>query len=368
MSVRFWDYRPEYSGLREDILKVVDDVFKSGSLIMGERVRAFEMAWAEYSGVSHGVGVNSGTDALFLALKALDIGSGEEVVTVANTAIPTVSAIESTGARARFVDTHPETYLMDPAKLEAAIGPQTRCILPVHLYGQCADMNAINAIARAHGLPVLEDCAQSHGSTQNGRTAGSMGIVGAFSFYPTKILGAYGDAGMVVTSHGEIAEKVRRLRTYGTSDANNATEHGYNSRLDEVQAAILSVKLLLLEDWITERRRLAGVYSERLSGLPLDLPVIADGNQHVYYAYVVRHPERDRLIERLDGEGVQVNISYPYPISLMEGYGHLGYGEGDLPESERACAEVFSLPLYPGLTPEDQGVVCSALKKALRGI
>ena len=362
MSVRFWDYRPEYSELREEILQAVDDVFSSGWLILGERVRAFETDWAQYSGVAHGIGVNSGTDALFLALKALDVGPGDEVITVSNTAIPTVSAIESTGARTRFVDTDPDTFLMDPAKLEDVIGPKTRCILPVHLYGQCADMDAINAVARSHELPVLEDCAQCHGAVQKDRSAGSMGVMGAFSFYPTKVLGAYGDAGMVVSGDGELAEKVCRLRAYGISDANNATEHGYNSRLDEVQAAILSVKLPLLQGWITERQRLAGVYSERLSGLPLGLPVVAEGNQHVYYAYVVRHPERARLIERLDGEGIQVNISYPHPISLMAGYRHLGYGEGDLPETERACSEVFSLPLYPGLTPEDQDAVCTTLR------
>ena len=368
MSVRFWDYRPEYSGLREDILKAVDDVFGSGWLILGERVRAFEAAWAEYSGAAHGVGVNSGTDALFLALRAMDIGPGDDVVTVANTAIPTVSAIESTGARARFVDTDPDTFLMDPAKLEAVLGPKARCILPVHLYGQCADMDAINTIARAKDILVLEDCAQCHGATQKDSTAGSMGIAGAFSFYPTKVLGAYGDAGMVVSNDGKLAEKIRRLRAYGIRDNQNAAEHGYNSRLDEVQAAILSVKLSHLADWITERRRLAAVYSERLAGLPIGLPVVAEGNQHVYYAYVVRHPDRARLIERLDAEGIQVNISYPHPVSLMDGYRHLGYGEGDLPETERACREVFSLPLYPGLSPEDQDAVCCALRKALDGI
>ena len=368
MSVRFWDYRSEYSRYRDEILKAVDDVFGSGWLILGERVRAFEAAWAEYSGVAHGIGVNSGTDALFLALRALGVGPGDDVVTVANTAIPTVSAIESTGARARFVDTDPDTLLMDPAKLEAVLGPMTRCILPVHLYGQCADMDAINAIAQAKKIPVLEDCAQCHGATQKGRTAGSMGTAGAYSFYPTKVLGAYGDAGMVVCNDGELADKIRRLRTYGISENQNAAEHGYNSRLDEVQATILSVKLAHLEGCIVERRRLAGVYSERLAELPLRLPALADGNEHVYYAYVVRYPERARLIERLDADGIQVNISYPHPLSLMEGYRHLGYDEGDLPETENACHEVFSLPLYPGLTPEDQDAVCNALEKALDGI
>jgi aminotransferase EvaB len=368
VSVRFWDYRTEYSGLRDEIRQAVDDVFGSGWLILGERVRAFEAAWAENCGVAFGVGVNSGTDALFLALKALGVGPGDEVVTVANTAIPTVSAIESTGARTRFVDIDPATFLMDPAKLEPVLNANTRCILPVHLYGQCADMEAINAIAVAKDIAVLEDCAQCHGATQQGSPAGSLGAAAAFSFYPTKVLGAYGDAGMVVSNDAGLANKVRRLRTYGIDDDNNAAEHGYNSRLDEIQAAILSVKLPHLPGWIAERQRLAGVYSKRLAGTALGLPAVADGNEHVYYAYVVRHPERERMIAALDAESIQVNISYAHPISLMPGYRHLGYGEGDLPESERACAEVFSLPLYPGLTPQDQDTVCHALEKALKEV
>lgn len=368
MSVKFWDFKPEYSEIRNEILQAVDEVFKSGWLILGERVITFENAWAKYSGVAHGVGVNSGTDALFLALKALGIGPGDEVITVANTAIPTVSAIESTGALTRFVDTEPDTYLMDPNKIEAVIGPKTRCILPVHLYGQCANMDAINFIARKHELPILEDCAQSHGATQNGSKAGSMGSASAFSFYPTKVLGAYGDAGMVLSGSDKLAEKVRRLRAYGISDSYISDEHGYNSRLDEVQAAILSTKLPLLEGWIKERQRLAGVYSKFLSGLSLGLPAVAKGNQHVYYAYVVRHPKRTRFIEMLSGEGIQVNITYPHPISLMAGYQHLGYKAGDLPETERACKEVFSLPLYPGLTAENQEKVCMALKDITNNI
>ena len=362
MSVKFWDLEPEYSEIRNEIIQAVDEAFKSGWLILGERVINFEDAWAKYSGVAHGVGVNSGTDALFLALKALGIGPGDEVITVANTAIPTVSAIESTGAKTRFVDTEPDTYLMDPNKIEAIIGPNTRCILPVHLYGQCVNMEAINFIAKKHELPVLEDCAQSHGAVQNGFTAGSMGTASAFSFYPTKVLGAYGDAGMVLSGSDKLTEKVRRLRAYGISDNYISDEHGYNSRLDEVQAAILSVKLPLLEGWIKERQRLAEVYSKHLSDLSLRLPVVAKGNQHVYYAYVVRHPKRMRIIEKLRSEDIQVNITYPHPISLMAGYQHLGYKVGDLPETERACKEVFSLPLYPGLTAENQEKVCIALK------
>ena len=362
MSVQFWSYQSEYSEIRDEILQVADDVFKSGWLILGERVLAFEVAWAKYSGVTHGVGVNSGTDALFLALKALGVGSGDEVITVANTAIPTVSAIESTGAITKFVDIEPDTYLMDPKKVESVIGPKTRCIIPVHLYGQCADMDVINDIAREHKLTVLEDCAQSHGAKMNGKIAGSLGAASAFSFYPTKVLGAYGDAGMVLSCDNDIAEKVRRLRAYGINETNNASEHGYNSRLDELQAAILSIKLPFLDGWIAERQRLADVYSKCLTGIPISLPFVAKGNQHVYYAYVVRHPKRAQIIKRLESEGIQVNVTYPHPISLMEGYKHLDYKVGDLPETERACNEVFSLPLYPGLTEEDQDEVCRVLR------
>ena len=363
MSIKFLDIRAEYSEIRNEVLQAVDEVFKSGWLILGERVTTFEDAWAKYSGVAYGVGVNSGTDALFLALKALDVGPGDEVITVAHTAIPTVSAIESTGAITRFVDTDPDTYLMDPNKIESVIGPKTRCILPVHLYGQCANMDAIKAIAKTYEIPVLEDCAQSHGAIQNGCKAGSMGAAGAFSFYPTKVLGAYGDAGMVLSACSSLIEKIRRLRAYGISDTYFADEHGYNSRLDEIQAAILLVKLPFLSDWIKERQRLASVYLNYLSELPLGLPIVANGNQHVYYAFVVRHPKRAHFIKRLSAEGIQVNVTYPYPISLMAGYKHLGYKEGDLPETERACNEVFSLPLYPGLRAEDQEKICIALRK-----
>ena len=249
-----WDYRAEYEEERADILAAVDEVMRSGRLILGPSVRSLEQELAAYAGVRHGVGVNSGTDALTLALRALGIQAGDEVITTSNTAIPTVSAIVSAGATPRFVDIEADTYLMDVARLEAAITARTRCILPVYLFGQCADMDTVQAVAGRHGVPILEDCAQSTGAEYLGRRAGSMSRVAAFSFYPTKILGAYGDGGMVLTSDDALAARLRRLRVYGTDKTYYAEEHGYNSRLDEIQAEILRRKLRRIDRYIEDAK------------------------------------------------------------------------------------------------------------------
>ncbi|MGA9762564.1 MAG: DegT/DnrJ/EryC1/StrS family aminotransferase [Gaiellaceae bacterium] len=365
MPIRVWDYLEEYADERDEILAAVDQVFSSGRLILGESVQRFEAAFSSYCGVRHGVGVDNGTNAIFLALKALDIGAGDEVLTVSNTAVPTVSAIVSAGATPRFVDIDPSTYLIDPSRIEPAITPQTRCILPVHLYGQCADMDALQAIASKHGLAVVEDCAQSHGATNRGHRAGSMSDAAAFSFYPTKPLGAYGDGGMVVTSRDDVDKSLRRLRFYGMDDVYYAEEHGYNSRLDEVQAEILYRRLSRLDGYIAARRRLAARYHELLADLPLVLPVTGEGNEHVYYLFVVRCEERDRVIAKLKERDIHLNVSYPWPIHTMRGYAYLGYSAGDLPESERAASEVLSLPMYPTLADEDQLRVCEALTDVL---
>lgn len=365
MRIPVWDYRREYEQYRDGILASVDKVFRSGRLILGESVQNFERTFSTYCGVAHGVGVNSGTDALFLALKALGIRDGDEVITVANTAVPTVSAIVSAGGVPRFVDTDPETYLMDVSKLENALTPNTKCILPVHLYGQCVNMDSVMAFAQEHGLKVLEDCAQSAGSVYKGRKAGSLGDAAAFSFYPTKTLGGYGDGGMVLTGDQALADKVRRLRMYGMENNYYSEEHGYNSRLDEVQAEILSFKLGYLDKFIARRRQLAANYDRRLRGSGLVLPIEARENFHVYYVYVVRHPDRDRHIEALKRRDIIVNISYPWPISIMRGYAGLGYKEGDLPVSEAASSQIFSLPMYPTLTDEEQETVCQALEEIL---
>jgi len=359
--INVWGYLAEYEVERDEILAAIEGVLRSGRLILGEQVRRFETEFAGYCGVGYGVGVNSGTDALFLALKALGIGPGDEVVTVANTAVPTVSAIAATGARPRFVDVDPATYLMDADQLEAAITARTRCILPVHLYGQCVDMERVRQVAQTHGLHVLEDCAQSHGATQNGVKAGAMSDLAAFSFYPTKVLGGYGDGGMVITDDERLADKLRRLRFYGMRERYYAEEDGYNSRLDELHAAILLGKLAHIDAYLARRRALAAHYDRRLAGSTLVLPQVGPGNAHAYYLYVCRHPRRDAIITQLKERGISVNVSYPWPIHTMTAYRHLGYQEGDLPVTERAAQEIFSLPMYPSLSDEEQETVIEAL-------
>ena len=366
MPIQVWDYRLEYEIEREEIAEAMEAVFRSGRLILGEHVRQFEEHFAAYCGVKYGVGVNSGTDALFLGLKALDVGPDDEVITVSNTAVPTVSAIGATGATPRFVDIDPSTYLMDVDQLEAAVTPRTKCILPVHLFGQCVRMEAVNAVAQRHGLRVLEDCAQSHGAQRNGARAGSMSDVSAFSFYPTKILGGYGDGGMVITNDEAIAARLKRLRMYGMEAQYYSEEPGYNSRLDELHAAILLTKLPKLGDYIARRRMLASRYDAALADTTLTLPAEDAGNTHAYYLYVCRHPQRDAIIEELKKRDVVVNVSYPWPIHTMRGYEYLGYHEGDFPRTEAAAREIFSLPMYPSLTDSDQERVVAAVHEVMR--
>lgn len=366
MPIKVWDYIKEYESEREDIFEGIEKVFRSGRLILGESVKNFEMAFASYCGVKHGVGVDNGTNAIFLSLKALGIGPGDEVITVSNTAVPTVAAIVATGATPRFVDIVPETYLMDVTKLESVITEKTKCILPVHLFGQCVDMDPLLEIAKRYNLYVVEDCAQSHGAIYKGsRKAGSMSDLAGFSFYPTKILGGYGDGGMVITNSDELDAKLRRLRFYGMKDVYYSEEMGYNSRLDEIHAEILLRKLKRLDQYIAKRQALAERYTKILKSTSLTLPVTSNGNTHVYYLYVCRHPKRDYIIEELAKREIFVNISYPWPIHIMRGFQFLGYREGDFPETELAAKEIFSLPMYPSLSYEEQDKVCLALGEIL---
>ncbi len=361
MKIKVWDYLKEYENEKHEIHAAIDKVLSSGRLILGDSVRNFEKAFAGYCGVKFGVGVNSGTDALFLALKALDIGMGDEVITVANTAVPTVSAIVSTGAIPRFVDIDPETYLMDTTLLEEVITEKTKCILPVHLYGQCVDMDSLNDIADTHGLKVIEDCAQSHGASFNGKKAGSMSDLAAFSFYPTKVLGGYGDGGMIITSNNDLYEKLRRLRYYGMEKTYYSVEHGYNSRLDELHAEILLCKLSHLDEYIAHRQEIARMYDQSLAAAGLSLPKTMPGNDHVYHLYVCRHSNRDNIISELRARDVFVNINYPCPIHTMSGYQYLQYKNGDLPHTEMAANEIFNLPMYPSLADDEQKTVIDAL-------
>jgi dTDP-3-amino-2,3,6-trideoxy-4-keto-D-glucose/dTDP-3-amino-3,4,6-trideoxy-alpha-D-glucose/dTDP-2,6-dideoxy-D-kanosamine transaminase len=365
MAINVWSYLREYENERADILAAVDRVFSSGTLVLGESVRRFESDFAAWCGVRSGVGVDNGTNAVSLALRAVGVKGGDDVVTVSNTAAPTVIAINSIGARARFVDIDPKSYLMDVQKLEEAITPRTTCIVPVHLFGQCVDMDVVLEVARRKGLRVVEDCAQSHGARYRGRPAGSMSDAAAFSFYPTKVLGAYGDGGMVITNDAELERRLRRLRYYGMEDRYYVVDEGFNSRLDEVQAAILSTKLARVGQYVERRRALAALYRKRLAGVDIRLPVERDGNEHVYYVYVARHPKRDAILERLRERQINLNVSYRWPVHTMTGFAHLGYKMGDLPHTEAAAEEIFSLPMFPSLTDEEHGVVCGALSEVI---
>ncbi len=365
MTIKVWDYVEEYNEDKDKILKIVDEVFSSGWLILGDAVKSFEEAFAVYCSTKYGIGVDNATNGLFLALKALGIGKGDEVISVSNTAVPTISAIVSSGATPVFADIDDNTYQLDTSLLEVMISPVTKCILPVHLYGQCVDMDPIIQFAKNHSLYIVEDCSQAHGATYKGRRAGSMSDLSVFSFYPTKPLGAFGDGGMVLTSNMDLRDKMKRLRFYGMEKTYYAEEHGYNSRLDEVHAAILNKKLTKLDLNNEKRRVLAKRYDKILATTSLKLPVKSIFNEHVYYLYVVRHKMRDYIIDELKKKNILVNISYPWPIHTMRGYSHLGYSHGDLPNTENAAKEIFSLPMYPSLSFDQQDSVCSALSEIL---
>ncbi|CAM5447698.1 L-lysine 2-aminotransferase OS=Streptomyces tendae OX=1932 GN=nikC PE=3 SV=1 [Streptomyces tendae] len=369
MTTLVWDYLQEYENERADILDAVETVFSSGRLVLGDSVRGFEQEFAAYHGAGHCVGVDNGTNAIKLALQSLGVGPGDEVVTVSNTAAPTVVAIDSVGATPVFVDVDPDTYLMDTDQVAAALTPRTRCLLPVHLYGQCVDLAPLERLAAEHGLLVVEDCAQAHGARRDGRLAGTTGDAAAFSFYPTKVLGAYGDGGAVLTSRDDAHRALRRLRYYGMEERYYVVgTPGHNSRLDEVQAEILRRKLRRLDDYVAGRRAVARRYEEGLAGTDLVLPRTAAGNEHVYYVYTVRHPRRDDIIEALRKYDIELNISYPWPVHTMTGFAHLGYRQGSLPVTEELAGQIFSLPMYPALAPDVQDKVISVLRDVLAGL
>lgn len=368
MSIKVWDYLQEFESEKNEIMNSIDEVLKSGYLILGEKVRRFEESFSAYCNIKFGVGVGNGTDAIFLGLKSINIGPGDEVITVSNTAVPTVSAITATGAKPVFADVEPDSFLIDTEKIERLITSRTKCILPVHLFGQCADMNRINEIALKNNLFVLEDCAQSHGAEFEGKKAGSMSHLAAFSFYPTKILGGYGDGGMVITDNPELYQKLRRLRFYGMEKTYYSLEQGYNSRLDELHASVLLGKLNHLDEYIARRRQLARNYDTFLKNTSLILPTESAGRKHAYYLYVVRHPRRDIIMEELKKREIYVNISYPWPIHTMTGFADLGYSKGDLPVTEQLADEIFSLPLYPSLSVDDQEKVIDSLLDILKKI
>jgi len=361
-AIPVWTYLPEYKKEKKNIYAAMEKVFTSGRLILGKHVKTFEEKFAKYCTAQYGIGVNSGTDAIFIALKTLGIGAGDEVITVPNTAVPTVAAIAATGATPVFVEIDPKTYLADTTKIEEKITKRTKCMVPVHLYGQCCDMDRIAKIAQKHNLYVVEDCAQAHGARWKGKIAGSMSDLAAFSFYPTKILGAYGDAGMIVTNSKTYTKRARMLRMYGMDKEYYSNFLGYNSRLDELQASILLLKLKRLPQYIRKRRAIAERYYQALKSTPLKLPYTNPQSFHAHYLFVCRHEKRDKIIEYARKYNIELNISYKYPVHLMDGFGYLGYRQGDFPLTEKLCDEVFSLPMYPQLTLGEQNKVIATLK------
>ncbi|MEW6354949.1 MAG: DegT/DnrJ/EryC1/StrS family aminotransferase [Planctomycetota bacterium] len=356
------ELKRQYQSIKGEIDAAVAQVFDSGWFVLGKNVEAFEQEFAEYCGVRFAVGVGSGVEAIHLALLACGIEQGDEVITVAHTAVPTALGISFAGAKPVFVDIVPDTYVMDVEQVASMITPRTKAILPVHLYGLTVDMDPLIRLATDRNLKVIEDAAQAHGATYKGKRAGAIGDVGCFSFYPSKNLGAYGEGGMVTTNDETVAETVRMLRNYGQEDRYRHKLKGYNSRLDEIQAAMLRVKLKHLDDWNARRREVGGAYTKGLSGSGVATPVEPAGRQHVYHLYVIRSPRRDALREHLKEQGVGTQIHYPIPVHLQGAYKDLGLTKGALPETERAVDEILSLPIYPELSDNEVQQIIDAVK------
>jgi dTDP-4-amino-4,6-dideoxygalactose transaminase len=350
IKVPFLDLKAQYQSIKPEIDAAISRVLESSQFVLGEEVAGFEREFAKYCGASDCVAVNSGTSALHLALLAAGVGPGDEVITVPFTFVASVAAVLYAGARPVLVDIDPGSFNMDPATIEAAITPRTKALLPVHLYGQTADMDPIMEIAQRHGLVVIEDAAQAHGAKYKGRSAGSIGHIGCFSFYPAKNLGAYGEGGAVTTNNSEYANKVRMLRDWGADRKYHHLLRGYNYRMEGFQGAILRVKLRHLEPWTETRRAFAKKYNQLLADCGLTLPVEIPGSRHVYHLYTVRAADRDSLQASLLAEGIQTAVHYATPVHLQPAYADLGYGQGSFPQSERAANEVLSLPLYPEIS------------------
>ncbi|KAB8144415.1 DegT/DnrJ/EryC1/StrS family aminotransferase [Chloroflexia bacterium SDU3-3] len=358
--IPFLDLKAQYLSIKAEIDAAIMGVIDRSEFILGSEVSAFEQAFAAYCQSDAAVGVSSGTSALHLALLALGIGPGDEVITTPFTFVATAAAILYTGATPVFVDIDPASFTIDPAQIEAAITPRTKALLPVHLYGQPADMAPILQIARRHGLPVVEDAAQAHGAEYQGRRVGSIGDIGCFSFYPGKNLGAYGEGGAVTTSNPELLRTVRMLRDWGAEQKYHHVLKGYNYRLDGIQGAVLGVKLRYIEDWTAARRAHAAYYTRALAD-SFRTPAEAAGRRHVYHVYAIRHAQRDALQQHLQRAQIATGIHYPIPVHLQPAYADLGYRAGDFPHAERAAAQVLSLPLYPELTKAQQDTVIAAM-------
>jgi dTDP-4-amino-4,6-dideoxygalactose transaminase len=363
--VPFLDLSAEFRGLEAEWLETIRASGQAGSFILGPQVNALEREIADYVGVGHAIAVANGTDSLVLSLRALDIGPGDEVITTPFTFFATAEAITVVGAKVVFADILPECYTLDPASVRACITERTRAIMPVHLFGHPARMDEIEQIARQHGLAVIEDCAQAFGAQVGGRRVGSIGDTGSFSFYPTKVLGCYGDGGMITTNRADVAERLRRLRNHGAIQPFIHTEIGYNSRLDEIQAALLRIKLRSIDEAIAGRRAVATQYHRELAGLPLRLPSEPQAQGHVFNLYTMRSDRRDALRTVLGAHEVACNVCYPVPLHLQKVYEGLGYQVGSLPVAEKAAREVLSLPIYPGMPVANVARVGEVLRAAL---
>jgi dTDP-4-amino-4,6-dideoxygalactose transaminase len=364
--IPFVDLKAQYHSIKAEIDPAVLSLLESAQFVLGSEVAAFEAEFAAYSGADFGVAVNSGTSALHVALLAAGVGSGDEVLTVPFTFVATAAAICYTGARPVYVDIDPDAYTMDPRLVEAAITPRTKAILPVHLYGQVADMDPILEIARRHNLIVIEDAAQAHGAEYRGRRAGSLGDLACFSFYPGKNLGAYGEGGMVTTNNPEFVKTMRMLRDWGAQRKYEHELRGYNYRMEGIQGAILRVKLRHLDAWTAARRANAARYSALLDGSGIRTPASMPYGKHVYHVYAVRSSDRNALQQALQARQVQTGIHYPHPVHLTPAYRDEKFPAGSFPNAEKAAEEVLSLPMYPELSAEQVETVCTAVRESLR--
>ena len=363
-QIKLVDLQRQYQTIRQEVLLAVDTTLSNMELFLGPNVCAFEREFANYCGTAEAVGVGSGTDALYLSLRACEIGPGDEVITVANTFIATVEAITMVGARPIFVDVDPETATMDPEKVVPAITSRTRALLPVHLYGQVAHMSRFHAIAAEYGLWLIEDASQAQGARYQGRRVGGLGDIAAFSLYYSKNLGAYGEAGIVTTDNQMLAERVRMLRNHGTRERYYHDGLGTNSRLDELQAAVLRIKLRRLDDWNRQRQAHAAAYATSLQGI-VTLPVECTEAEHVYYVYVIQTDDRDGLRAALASQGVQTGIHYPEPLHLQRACKAFACPQGTLPVTERLATRILSLPMFPELAPSEITTVCDYIRAHL---
>ncbi len=374
--INFWSYKREYKKIKRKILSKIDKTISKGSIFFGDELIKFEKNFLKKNKSKYGIAVGSGTDALLIALTALKVKKGDEIITAANTAIPTISAIINSGAIPRLVDIG-DDYLIDTSKIEKQISKKTRAIIPVHLYGQACDMDKIIKIAIKYNIKIIEDCAQAQGAKYKNKFVGTFGDFGCFSFYPTKILGTYGDGGFIITKKFDNYKKIKRLRFYGieTTDKKNkffnkyyANENGFNSRIDEIQCSILNIKLKYLDNFIKRRIQLANLYAYNLRDTKLKLPIINNSTKHVYHLFTVSHPSKNKITKLLKKNKIETRIIYPYPINKMQVYKKFNSKKNDLKNAEKKSKEIFSLPLYPELKVSEVNQICKTLGKILKKI